>query len=105
MEDFPKSEQSYWCLESEDNWNECVSGSTGYDITVGSEEGSAVVCGTMELSGKLTQADNIYSFDCNAVGRYVELSGVGMDIILTEVVVGITAGKFNNLRLSNIEQN
>ena len=77
-----------------DNWNTCVSANSGYDISVENEEGSAVSCGTMELSGKLTQADNIYSFDCDAVGRYVVLSGVSTDIILTEVVVGTASGKF-----------
>ena len=97
MEDFPKSEQSHWCLESMANWNICAGGASGYDIHIESEEGSAVFCGTMELSGKVRQADNIYSFDCDAVGRYVLLSGVGMDILLTEVVAVITEGKFNKI--------
>ena len=87
MEDFPKKQGvNYWCLNSIDNWNTCVS-YTGYTISVENEDGSSVVCGTMELNGTLTQADNIYSFDCDAVGRYVVLSGVSTDITLTEVVV------------------
>eukprot|EP00116_Pleurobrachia_bachei_P015032 sb/3475294/ len=97
MEEFPKSEQEYYCLDSVAHWNYCVSRTSGYDISVESEEGSKVSCGTMELSGKLTQADNIYSFDCEAVGRYVMLSGDGNEILLTEMVVGIAAGKFNQV--------
>ena len=86
---------SDYCAKSEANFRQCVTSENNVDVSVYKKEGKQKSCGTLQLTYRLEQSDQIYKLLCNTVGDTVKLSKSTRTIAVSEVqVVVISSGKF-----------
>ena len=82
------------CAQSENIFKECVDNENNVDVSVYQGEVKQKSCGTLQLSFRLGQSDQIYTLLCNAEGDMVKLSKDTGAISVQEVVV-VGAGKLD----------
>ena len=77
-----------WCVRSEHIYrSSCKNIDTGVEVSVNTGGGTERSCGTMDLSYKHKQEDQIYTFSCNGNGDTVRLSKTSGRIRINEIVV------------------
>ena len=87
------------CVKSDSNYRVCKDRQGDVDIAVYQGDEKQGDCGTLKLTYGLEQADQIYSFTCNAEGDTVLLSKAanpgGSNILVYEITVTTLTG--NNI--------
>ena len=84
---------SAWCVQSEDRFKACVDNENNVDVSVyHTEVQQKSLCGTLKLTYRLGQSDQIYTLICNTKGDTVMLSKNTGAIAVNEVVA-IGTGK------------
>ena len=78
------------CVQSEDNFRDCVDNDNNVDVSVYQGEVKHASCGTLQLTYGLKQADQIYTLICNTDGDTVKLSKNTGVIALSEIAVTST---------------
>ena len=81
---------SDWCVLSEDNFKRCVNRHNNVDVSVYQGEVKQKSCGTLQLTYRLEQSDQIYTLLCNTRGDTVKLSKNSGALVVAEVVVTST---------------
>ena len=80
------------CVQNQANFRICVNNDNNVDVSVYQGEVQQKSCGTLQLTYKLEQSDQIYTLVCNTEGNMVKLSKNTGNIAFFEVVV-ISTGK------------
>ena len=75
------------CVHSEDRFRECVDNDNNVDVSVYQGEVKKKSCGTLRLTYKLEQSDQIYTLLCMAEGDIVKLSKNEGHIVVWEVAI------------------
>jgi hypothetical protein len=75
------------CVKKEADFKECVDRNTDVDVSVYQGNVKQKSCGTLQLSYRLEQLDQIYTLICNVMGDKVRLSKTSGKIAVYEVVV------------------
>ena len=82
-----------WCALSEANFKKCVDNDNNVDVSVYQGDVQQKSCGTLQLTYRLEQSDQIYTLICNTEGDTVKLSKGKGKIYVGEVAV-TTKGMF-----------
>ena len=75
------------CAKSEETFRGCTDGQTNVDVSVYQGDVKLKSCGTLQLTYRLEQSDQIYTLLCDAYGDTVILSKSSGQLYVFEVVV------------------
>ena len=77
-----------WCFLNFERYKRCQIEYSGVDIAVYQGDEEQKLCGTLQITWELEQADQVYTFLCAAEGDTVLLSkDTGTQILFAEIVV------------------
>ena len=89
---------NHWCLQTEARFKACVDNDNNVDVSVYQGEVKKKSCGTLQLTYRLEQSDQIYTLFCKTEGDAVKLSKSTGAISVYEIVV-TGKGNYNDYSL------
>ena len=76
------------CVNSEVAFKKCVDENTGVEVSVHRGDVKQKSCGTLQLTYRLEQSDQVYTMTCESVGDTVKLSKLGGVTVFEVAITG-----------------